>query len=608
MNSPHTIDAEEAITQAASRARAPTPAHPDAIALQQALDLLCALTPHVQCGLILAQLGKVRSLIVAASWPRRIAATRELEAAATTAWTHKRAVVVRAGGSTRRVVLALPIAIANGVTGVAAIAFSPSDAASDDDIVQTGRRAVQWITLLTRAGDPEGLSRASFVIEVLAKVIAQPAASVAARTLASEVAARLACDRVSFGWMRDGRLRLACMVPAVSADRRMPLARAVMGAMHEALDQRASVAHPPATRDRHIGMAHAQLARDGGLRRVLSIPFGAGGRPLGVLTLERGADVFDADSALTVSTLLALAGPVLAMKERLSAPLLTRMRRTLQEILAPQARRTWPLRAAWGFGIITGLGLLAMPVDYRVSADARIEGAIERTLSAPTDGFIRKVHALPGDRVRAGELIVSLDEEDAALEVRRAEGELAQADNAYSNAVAKQDLGQLAIHHAKREAAAAQLALARANHSRLRVVAPFDGTLTDGDLSRSIGAPVKRGDVLIKMSPGTDYRVTLKVDERDVGALAVDAKGGLTLASRAADVLPVAVARITPVSSALDGRNLFEVEARLLQPATGLRPGLEGVARIDAGRRSLGWVMAHRVLDWVRLRLWSLWG
>jgi hypothetical protein len=64
---------------------------------------------------------------------------------------------------------------------------------------------------------------------------------------------------------------------------------------------------------------------------------------------------------------------------------------------------------------------------------------------------------------------------------------------------------------------------------------------------------------------------------------------------------------VTPVSSNRDGRNFFEVEGELEKTAAGLRPGLQGIAKIEAGREPLAWIWTHRFFDWMKLTLWS-WG
>jgi hypothetical protein len=113
--------------------------------------------------------------------------------------------------------------------------------------------------------------------------------------------------------------------------------------------------------------------------------------------------------------------------------------------------------------------------------------------------------------------------------------------------------------------------------------------------------------VLFQIAPLDGYRIILKVDERAIVGLDVGQPGRLALSARPGAALPFTVERITPVSVAEDGRNYFRVEARLEEPADWLRPGMEGVAKIDAGPRTRLWIWTHGFVDWLRLTLWSWW-
>jgi hypothetical protein len=74
-------------------------------------------------------------------------------------------------------------------------------------------------------------------------------------------------------------------------------------------------------------------------------------------------------------------------------------------------------------------------------------------------------------------------------------------------------------------------------------------------------------------------------------------------------VFALKVRRITPVSVAEEGRNYFRVEAELQTDAgkapPPMRPGMEGVGKVDAGERSLLWIWTHRFTDWLRLKSWE---
>jgi multidrug efflux pump subunit AcrA (membrane-fusion protein) len=153
--------------------------------------------------------------------------------------------------------------------------------------------------------------------------------------------------------------------------------------------------------------------------------------------------------------------------------------------------------------------------------------------------------------------------------------------------------------------AEAQLQLIEEKLTRARIAAPFDGVVVSGDLSQLLGTPVEQGKVLFEVAPLDQYRVILKVDERDIAHLALEQKGELALSGIPGARLPFSVARITPVSTAEEGRNTFRVEAKMQSPSERLRPGMEGVGKIVVGERRLIWIWTHGFVDWLRLTFWT---
>ena len=125
-----------------------------------------------------------------------------------------------------------------------------------------------------------------------------------------------------------------------------------------------------------------------------------------------------------------------------------------------------------------------------------------------------------------------------------------------------------------------------------------------GDLSQSLGAPVKKGEVLFTVAPLDSYRVILEVDEREIADVTTGMQGHLALSAIPGELLPFTVEKLTPISTAADGRNFFRVEASLGSAFASLRPGMEGVGKIDAGDRRLAWLFTHDLFDWLRLWLW----
>ena len=132
-----------------------------------------------------------------------------------------------------------------------------------------------------------------------------------------------------------------------------------------------------------------------------------------------------------------------------------------------------------------------------------------------------------------------------------------------------------------------------------------DKIVLQGDLSQGLGAPVERGKVLMTLAPGERHRVVVEVDERDIADVRVGQAGSLSLSALPWDALPIRVKRVTPIAKSVEGANVFEVETEVTAGPDRIRPGLEGVAKIEVGRQTLAWAWFHRLGDWLRQSVWT---
>jgi hypothetical protein len=113
---------------------------------------------------------------------------------------------------------------------------------------------------------------------------------------------------------------------------------------------------------------------------------------------------------------------------------------------------------------------------------------------------------------------------------------------------------------------------------------------------------------MLTMAPTGAFRLIVEVDEREIAYVTTGRRGALALAAAPVDVLDFEVIRVRPVATNRDGRNFFEVEGRFLQTPPALRPGLLGVAKIEAPDQPVAWIWGHRLLDWMQLAWWSIGG
>jgi multidrug resistance efflux pump len=230
---------------------------------------------------------------------------------------------------------------------------------------------------------------------------------------------------------------------------------------------------------------------------------------------------------------------------------------------------------------------------------------VKRAAVAPFDGFIATAPVRPGDVVKEGALLGSLDDRELVLDRVRWESKLAQNETEYRQALAERDAAKVEILAASIQEARTELGLINDRLGRTELRAPFDGVVVTGDLTQRLGAPVKRGEVLFEVAPFDAYRVHLQVKERDVGEVEIGDRGHLLLSSAPSEPVAMTVDKITPVATAEEGKNTFQVEGHLDAASERLRPGLEGIAKVDVGERRLIWIWIHELIDWVRLKIWT---
>lgn len=375
-------------------------------------------------------------------------------------------------------------------------------------------------------------------------------------------------------------------------------------AVEEAVDQGVALASPGADRPDGPWMTRAQqaLARET-VQAVCTMPLPGGPQPLGAVLLG-WADTDARHHVLQeapLTTLMTSVAPLLAVQRRAERPWHWHAHQAWRQWHARWSRQRW-----WRAAALATLALALLPLPDRVGGRARIEGAQQRVLSAPTDGFIKATHAQPGDRVKAGQVLADLAEQDLKLERDRWASQIAQQDNAYAAAMTRADRAEAALSLSRLEEAQAQLALIDEQLKRSQLKAPFDGVLIQGDLSQSIGAPVKQGDALMTVAATQRFRVIIDIDETDIARVKVGQHGQMALSALPWDTQALQVVRITPLGVAREGSNVFEVQADFEGPLPDdLRPGLMGQAKVHVGWRPLLWAWLRPLADRLRFLWWA---
>jgi biotin carboxyl carrier protein len=447
------------------------------------------------------------------------------------------------------------------------------------DLVLT-RERLAFLGALAEAAAPPPVEDGPATLAALAAEALRSAPSRAAglHAAAQRLAAALpGVERAALVQPRARRLGLSDQREALPS---APLPRRLLALAEEAADRaaphlmRADSPETPAER----GFAEAEPGR-----ALLSLP-----EPSGELVL-----------------LLALA-PGAAVSEAAPARLAP-----LPALLVPVARarpqgggRPWGRIAALA-AVLALAGLALLPRPLEVGAPVLLQPERAQVVTAPQDGTLEASEVRPGDAVAAGVTpLARLATRDLELELAAARARAAndRREAAVARAAGNPAQEQIASLAARR--AEAQVALIEHRIGQADIRAPADGLLVSGDLRRSIGQPVTRGQVLFEIALDGPLRAEVLVLDRDGARVAAGQRVRLSLAAEPGVVRTATIERVRPMAEFVQGRNVFRAIARLDTPDAALRPGMEGWARVETGRTTWGaWLVREPVL-WVRRWLW----
>lgn len=584
----------------------------------QQADVFCHAWLGIQCSLIagsraalLLMRGRDGVFAPAAVWPDRSRDVQHLVPVAEAALKESTG-QVRPPGERGLSNVAYPISVDGELVAVVALDIAARNDGNLTGALRQLHWGAGWLELLfqreRRQGDKVALERSHLALDLVAAASEHGSGGALARAIATELALRFEARSVGIGLVRRGQVRLAALSHAAGFERISPLVGAIENAMDEAVDQAGAVAEPARREtERRISLAHREYIAVSRAAAVVTVPLLSAGRAVGALTLE--FDDVGAVEALPLPALEgigALLGPLFDLhhkQERLVSGRLALL--AGKGIQALVGRRRPALKAA-AIGLALALAATVLvPASFRITANAVIEGEVQRAAVAPFDGFLLSAPVRAGDTVTEGQPLATLDDRELVLEAARWRSERDQQTLRYQEALGKQERANSRIAEALIRQAEAQLALVQSRIDRAQIKAPLAGLVVSGDLSQQLGTPVERGRVLFEIAPLDRYRVVIQVDERDVTYASKGQQGQLLIKGLTQVATPIRVTAVTPVASAANGKNTFRVEAMPQSDPAGLRPGMEGIAKLEAGDRSLLFIWTRPLMDWLRLTWWT---
>ena len=269
----------------------------------------------------------------------------------------------------------------------------------------------------------------------------------------------------------------------------------------------------------------------------------------------------------------------------------------------------WMKRAFAGrrarYAVAAALVLTIIPVRLSVLAPAEVTPRDPTPITAPADGVVQRVWVEPNQRVKSGEVLVTLDDTVTRnrLLVAKKSLEIAQAElqRATGKAFADdQSKSELQILDARAKEKAAEVAYLTELLQRIRMTAPRDGIAIFADPLDWLGKPVQTGERIMLLSEPAAVELTLYVPADD--AIQLDAGTAVRMFLNVAPLSSLA-ATVTQTSyeavQTSEGSLAYVLKAKL-DEKTPPRIGLKGTAKLYAGYVPLGYYVLRKPLAWLR--------
>ena len=292
---------------------------------------------------------------------------------------------------------------------------------------------------------------------------------------------------------------------------------------------------------------------------------------------------------------------------------------------------TWPLstRGTAAISILLATAAMALVLtfaktDFRMMAHGRLQPLVREWVFAPSDGVVEDLAVDHGQLVSQGSRLLTLRSTELDLEIQRVEGQLDSArqesalldtarlqqaaENSSANVEASDLMSQQLTVTERIRNLDSQLRILRAKQAALVVASPIEGTVLNWKPAEYLRLrPVERGTALLEIGDlNGEWIVELDVNDR---------RGGHVLKALETQPDDVAVSFVvatnpeqryagkivrTAETTHLDenGESAVRMEVAIdKSKVTELRHGAAIIAKIDCGRRSLGYVWCHELLE-----------
>ena len=341
---------------------------------------------------------------------------------------------------------------------------------------------------------------------------------------------------------------------------------------------------------------------------VASIPLLCGEACVAVLSIRRPVDKpFDLVQLQKIQSAVSTYAPAMRLLEHAERSV---VRHALDSFRSAAALIFWPNPVRRALAVCAALLICGWGIfrhtDHMITVPCEIVPTRELHMAAPFEGPIGETFVRAGDFVTSGQLLVRMKTEQLEAELQSARTQLQIARTELAQHSMSGTLSEMSLADSRAQIAQSLIDTIahQMKHAELR--APSDGYVLAEDLRPRVGEIVPLGEPLLQFASTDDWSVELHIPEYSAAWLKEEMPGEFAVNARPEEQLTFQIDQMDVMAGVVNGQNTFVARGHMNGTTSPwLRSGMQGSARINAGRQPAWWVWLHHVIDRIQMQVWK---
>ena len=251
------------------------------------------------------------------------------------------------------------------------------------------------------------------------------------------------------------------------------------------------------------------------------------------------------------------------------------------------------------------IAVLLIPFTYRVNCDCELQPVFRRFIAAPHDSILEKTLVKSGDTIAVDQQIALLDGRKLRIELSGIRADYDGAKKRRESALALGNIAESQIALSEMNRFQSKIEILEQQLTQLVVRSPIHGLVLTGDLEKAEGAPLEMGQTLFEIAPLNEMVAEINIPESEIQYVTSGMPVVFKLNAFPLKTWSGNIEHIHPCTEIVDTQSVFVAKVRLPNTDNQFRPGMQGSAKIETKKATLGWSLFHR--GWESVRYWMVW-